>query len=451
MTAVISFFSLSVLLWLGQELRNRWTLFQTLFIPTPVIAGLLGLALAHLLPASWTEILFAGWAQIPSLLINLVFATLFLGAPLPGIRTIWPQAGPPFFYGQIFDWGQYMVGLGAVLFLLKPLFHLPDIFGVLVEVGFEGGHGTAAGLRPTFESLGWSEGTDYALASATVGILSALFIGILLINWAARRGYLASAPATAGSRVGVPREPAVYPLRERPVGCSLTLPPSALDSLTLHLALSGLAIGIGWLMQQGFVRLAMLDPSSPTLQKLATSFPLFPLCMLGGLLLQGLLQKTGRDAWVDRDSFHRLGGMALDILVVTAITTTRLDLISRHLLPFLLICLAGILWNVFAVMVLARRLLPTHWFERSIAEMGQSMGVTATGLLLLRAVDPESRTDAPAAFAYKQLLHEPFMGGGLWTSMAVPLVALHGGWTVFLIASGAVAFWYILARRGARA
>ena len=39
----------------------------------------------------------------------------------------------------------------------------------------------------------------------------------------------------------------------------------------------------------------------------------------------------------------------------------------------------------------ARRLLPDDWFERAIAEMGQSMGVTATGLLLLRVVDPEGR------------------------------------------------------------
>ena len=49
-----------------------------------------------------------------------------------------------------------------------------------------------------------------------------------------------------------------------------------------------------------------------------------------------------------------------------------------------------------------------HWrrdeFERSIAEMGQSMGVTATGLLLLRVVDPEGDTDATSAFGYKQLM-----------------------------------------------
>ncbi|KKL47000.1 hypothetical protein LCGC14_2339950, partial [marine sediment metagenome] len=48
-----------------------------------------------------------------------------------------------------------------------------------------------------------------------------------------------------------------------------------------------------------------------------------------------------------------------------------------------------IVWN------LAKRLLPNAWFERSIAELGQSMGVTATGLLLLRLVDPSEACFLP--------------------------------------------------------
>ena len=96
-------------------------------------------------------------------------------------------------------------------------------------------------------------------------------------------------------------------------------------------------------------------------------------------------------------------------------------------------------------MWLARRLLPDAWFERAIAEMGQSMGVTATGLLLLRVVDPEGETEAPSAFAYKQLLHEPFMGGGLWTSTAVFVVARqHGALITLLISGGAIAAWLIV-------
>ena len=102
---------------------------------------------------------------------------------------------------------------------------------------------------------------------------------------------------------------------------------------------------------------------------------------------------------------------------------------------------AGILWNVFCVLFLARRVFKDAWFERSIAEMGQSMGVTATGLLLLRVVDPDYKTPAAEAFACKQLLHEPVMGGGLWTGMAIPLIAAVGAAPVFGIACAAVVIW----------
>ena len=125
-------------------------------------------------------------------------------------------------------------------------------------------------------------------------------------------------------------------------------------------------------------------------------------------------------------------------MVIAAIATISVQAVVQHMGPFLIVVGAGILWNIFCVVVLARRMLPDAWFERSIAEMGQSMGITATGLLLLRVVDPDYETPAADAFASKQLLHEPFMGGGLWTAMAIPLLATVGPVPVFLIATGAV-------------
>ena len=81
----------------------------------------------------------------------------------------------------------------------------------------------------------------------------------------------------------------------------------------------------------------------------------------------------------------------------------------------MILCLAGIIWHFACLYFLGKLLLPNHWFERAIADMGMNMGVIASGLVLLRMVDPESKTPVPSDFAYKQLMHSPFMGGGLWT------------------------------------
>ena len=107
--------------------------------------------------------------------------------------------------------------------------------------------------------------------------------------------------------------------------------------------------------------------------------------------------------------------------------------------------LLGALLSIFMVVVVAPKLFRESWFECAIAEFGQSLGVTATGLLLLRAVDPESKTCATQAFGYKQLLHEPSMGGGLWTAMALTLLYKFG-WVIMLtISASALALWIVAA------
>jgi ESS family glutamate:Na+ symporter len=167
--------------------------------------------------------------------------------------------------------------------------------------------------------------------------------------------------------------------------------------------------------------------------------------MVGGLCVQLFVTKVlKKESIVDRDILQRISGAALDFLIVSAIAMINIKIISAQIIPLLIVVFLGVIWNVFCVMFLAKRLLPDAWFERSIAEMGQSMGVTATGLLLLRVVDPEQETPAYSAFGYKQLLHEPIMGGGIWTSVALPLCVLSGSWLVFFIALGAIGIWLLV-------
>lgn len=462
MIIVASFCALCTLLILGKVARARIRALQLLYLPSSVIAGLIGLLLVQVfmrIPVTgeaemsaadyWT----AGWDRLPGFLINIVFAALFLGVEIPPLRLLWRRSAPQLAYGQIVAWGQYVVGLGLVLFLLGPLFDVPNVFGAIVPVGFEGGHGTAAGLSNAFAYLGWPEGRDFGLASATAGIVSAIIVGIALINWAARKNYV-SQLRSIGSIA--PEELAgLYPVEKRPSAGSQTTRPESVDSLALHLAIIGVACLIGYLIKQLLILgesgvtgvLSGLFAGLEDMQlNLFDGFPLFPLCMIGGLVVQITMSRVMSHPPVDRILMQRLGGAALDFLVVAAIATIRLEKIAEGWLPFVVVVAGGILWNVFCVMWLARRLLPDSWFERAIAEMGQSMGVTATGLLLLRAVDPEDKTVARSAFGYKQLLHEPFMGGGLWTSSAVILTARAGGWVVFGVSIFAIVAWLVVWR-----
>ena len=76
---------LSLLLLVGKLLRAKIVLFQKLFLPASIIAGFIGLLLGPYLLGSALnfEIIpqstLTTWGSLPGVLINIVFACLFLG------------------------------------------------------------------------------------------------------------------------------------------------------------------------------------------------------------------------------------------------------------------------------------------------------------------------------------------------------------------------------------
>jgi glutamate:Na+ symporter, ESS family len=69
------------------------------------------------------------------------------------------------------------------------------------------------------------------------------------------------------------------------------------------------------------------------------------------------------------------------------------------------------------------------------------MGVTVTGLLLMRVADPPNESGALESFGYKQLLFEPVVGGGLFTGASVALLAAFGSGTMLAVTAAVMVFW----------
>lgn len=82
-----------------------------------------------------------------------------------------------------------------------------------------------------------------------------------------------------------------------------------------------------------------------------------------------------------------------------------------------------------------------HWYEYGVTNTGQSMGMTATGLLMNRLADPTNQTHAKEGFAYKQLAFEPFMGGGIITAMSLVIIADFGLTFALITSSVFMLFW----------
>ena len=452
MLAVSVFAVLSALLVCGKILRLYVPFLQRLYLPSSVIGGFVGLALLSCfrdsIPTEWV----ACAQKMPGFLINVIFATLFLGVETPRLGKIVRVAFPQLCFGQLLAWGQYVLGLGLAGFVLVPLFGVPPAFGNLLEIGFQGGHGTVGGMAESFRSFGWEAGIDLGLTVATAGMVVGVVVGMALVNWAHRRGYVREVRAF-DARPAYERR-GIHPPDARPAAGRQTVFSDSIDSLAWHVAIVGLAVGLGYLVLLGLRHAEVaLFPDATT--RLFKGFPLFPLCMIGGVLLQSAVRRAGGSLLVDHGQMQRISGAALDFLVLSAVATIKISVVAANWMPLLAIILAGTLLSLALVVFLAPRLFREAWFERAIAEFGQSTGVTATGLLLLRTVDPENKTVAAASFGYKQLLHEPFMGGGLWTAFALTLVYTLGWRPVWILSLVMVLLWsaaaFALVRRGRRA
>jgi glutamate:Na+ symporter, ESS family len=432
---------IGLLLFVGKLIRIAWRPVQVIFLPASIIAGFIGLLLgpdvlgavveatagedAWLSGGMFPEEALEVWAELPELLISVVFATLFLGHRIPGPRQIWDRGGPQLAFGVVLGSGQYVVGILLTVLLLTPLFGINPMAGALVEIGFEGGHGTAAGLAGTFEDLGFEEGVDLALGLATVGIVSGVIFGVLLVNWGARRGRTVVLDAEA--QISEDHRRGIVPEDVRKPGSIATVRPGSIDVLTFNIAVVAVAIIIGVILLEGFQALEAATWGQAGVE-IFEHVPLFPLAMLGGAALQIVADRVDTRGLIDRGAMLRIQGLALDILIAAALATIALEVIGENLVPFLALGAAGIIWCVAVFLLLAHRIIPSFSFERGITDFGQSMGVTATGLILLRIVDSENDSPALEAFGYKQLGFEPFLGGGLITATSVPMIAQFGPW-----------------------
>ena len=439
MTAVLSFCTLCLLLVSGKAIRTALPFLRKLYLPSSIVGGALGLLLLSTCGSHIPPTCHEGWKSIPGFLINIVFATMFIGQKFPGMGKVGRSVMEQLCFGQIVAWGMYVVGLSVTALVLTPCFGVPPVFGNLIEIGFEGGHGTVGGMVETFDAFGWSEGADLGYTTATIGMILGITVGMTLVNWAVRRGYVEN--IRTFEELSEAEQRGFYPKNAQPPAGRQTVLCDSIDSLAWHLAVVGLAVFAGYGIKLLLVAAGGLLPGSIREMKIIESIPLFPLCMVGGLAIQFLLVICRLDALVDRGQISRIGGASLDFLVVAAVATIRLDFIVQYWQPLLILVVAGLAWSLFGACWLARRIFREDWFERTICEFGQYTGVTATGLLLLRTVDPESKTSASTVFGCKQLLHEPVMGGGVWTAMAVPLTCRLGAWPVVGISLTAVAIW----------
>lgn len=417
---------LSGLLLIGIVLRAKVGWLQKLYIPSSVIGGTIGLivgpAVLDILPVS--DEVFAVSTDLPARLFGIVIAGLPMCAAkmnkseLKRKIDIWTIAGILCAVGAM----QVMIGLGVNV--VSQLIGHPTYagFGTEMFMGFCGGHGLGAVTGSYFKGLGqdyWETAQGVAMSCATIGIIGGIVMGTIVINYAIKKkktNYVKDiAEIPEDMRSGLYAE-----AEKRPVLGQETTNPGAMDTLTLHFALLGLAVGIGYLAG---------DLVSKYNVPFLRDFDTWVFMLIAMYIIWPVVRAAGADKYFDERIKNRIEGFVTDFIVTAAIFTMPLDMILANIAPLAASCLIGLIATVAVVWFLSQRYMTEDPTEKAMGPMGMMTGDFITGVLLTKMIDPEMKSSALSDFSIAYTINTFYSLALL--AFIYPFIVNHGATAAF--------------------
>jgi len=378
-TILMDFAWASMLLLIGLFLRAKVKVFQKLFIPVAVIAGLVGLLLGSEVLGKFCPY-YIHWSDNVSGFANPLLAILFVTQfiSLSFNRKMIKKCSLIFLISATVISVQVLSAMG-----LGRVFGLPDGASLLPFGAFYGAHGIPQVIAGIFDTVGYwnyDEASAFGTTYATIGMLYGIIAGIVILNIGIRKGWV-----TAEKSGNLSKEDYTGILEKKNQNKFMKAFTSdiAFDPLTLHF---GIVLAI-MIVAYGLLNILHMVP-------LFSGFAIYVPAIIVSLIFGIIAKRTPLDNFIDAESLAHVGSLALEYLIVTAIATMKLDVIMNNAAAILTISFVGLALTTIVLMTLPRLWLKQAWLENAMVMFGAWTGSTATGMMLLRIADPELETDA---------------------------------------------------------
>jgi len=398
-TVVHDLMVLMVFLLFGFILRELIKPLQKIFLPAGVIGGTLALILGPQV-LGLVEIPET-WSGMASPMINIVLTCMIFG-------TVINRSKMKTYMGAIVVvattyFAQLFVGTLVGMGLSQIWSDLPYGWGIMTVFTFWGGHGAGSSAGTLFEEMGVENMLSMGIVLATIGLIVAMVVGMVLVNIGIRRGY-ATNLRDGGSGM-VKADGGALPMeKRRSLGVS-TVSSSGINGLALQICFIMLSM---WIGEKLFGLLAMVIPQ-------ASNIPALLYGIVGAAILWAVMQKTKLDRYVDTTAVNTISGVALEVCIIAATATMNLTVFATYFAPIVIYSIIIIAVMIFICMVLVRRWIKKDWFELAMLFFGQGTGSAPSGLALARCVDPEGKAISWDAFG---------VATGVFTPLSSTLVAL---------------------------
>jgi ESS family glutamate:Na+ symporter len=163
-------------------------------------------------------------------------------------------------------------------------------------------------------------------------------------------------------------------------------------------------------------------------------FPLFALALLTGLLLRFGFTRARLETFIDVSTIRRIGGTATDYLIGFGVASIAVTVVLEYAVPLVMLLLLGMAITLGQLRFLGPRMFRSFWFERSLFAFGWNTGVVATGITLVRVVDPDDKSRTLEDFG---LAYPPVSLIEIGIVTVLPLLVVRGiviGPTIVLVA-----------------
>jgi glutamate:Na+ symporter, ESS family len=405
-----------VLLGFAYLIKEKVSFFKKSFVPVSLVVGFVGLCFFTLGAEYKTSLVFLDWKNYPTECMAVIFAGLFLKKTEETKKSETLEVLSQTIFVWISILGQTLLGVLLTLLLFRPLFGMPIYFGTVMEAGFAGGHGTAINLGFFFEKYGFTEGKEYALFSATLGIFFGIFGGVLL-------------------------------LKREHKGTEQNLEEK---SETYQFSFSELLISAGVLFAAytiGHLFFYLDESLGEGLPIQIPSLPLFFYTLLGGLFIRFILNKTNILPILNENVISLITGFFMDLLIVSAVSTIEIQLLTGAIFPLMILLTLGFLWNIFTYLFLKEKLfLPEYSKELGILNFGMLNGTTAIGMALLKIINPKLDSKAVRVYAESIPFTAPFIGGGIITLQLPYLLTNYSPIKIAIILFFSILIFYAIGR-----
>ena len=405
----------SVFILIGMIIREKVKFLQRIFLSASLIGGAVALILGPQvlgiidIPESLTQ-----WSTPLS---NIIMTACIFGIPV-GFKKL--RGILDFSFISLFTYSmQLAVGLGVGLLITGVWKDLYEGWGVTALFSFHGGAPLAGPVGSGFESYGINNMGDLVNIMSIIGLLTAVILGTYLANIGVRKGeasYTDKVSNLPDSFFG-----GLLPKNERtPIGTNVTSS-SGINGLALQLCMLLLAYFIG---EKFFVGL------TPYISFFAR-VPSINYGLFGGLFLFIVMRKLKIDGWVDRESVNSIQGCALEYLIFALLATTNLKFLISNIVPIIIISviMMGLTWVQQYYM--CKRYCKVDWFEKFLLLFGQCTGVMPAGLLLVREVDPDNKSEAVAVDGIYAGTFGLFTNS--YVAICIPMMCTGGIWPTFFI------------------